>query len=143
MLPVALEIPLAEREAFELILPLLGEMGIEVEAVDETQYVVKGLPSDFDNIDVQALVRDVLDRADDGSDGRADGGGIEALRDLVMARMACHGAIRSGQRLSREEMEALVSGMVERQLSFTCPHGRPTMVLLSRDQLDRQFGRMG
>ncbi|MFW6286588.1 MAG: DNA mismatch repair endonuclease MutL, partial [Candidatus Sumerlaeota bacterium] len=140
MLPIEIEVPLAEREAFEMILPLLAEMGIEIQQGESGKVSVTALPSDCDSIDAQALVRDVLDHTEDID---PDAGGVGALRDTVMTRMACHSAIRSGQRLSREEMEALVSEMVARQLSFTCPHGRPTMVLLRRDQLDHQFGRMG
>ncbi len=140
MLPIEIEVATAEREAFEMIVPLLREMGVEINVSDSGAASVSALPTDCDSIDVAALVRDVLDRSEDV---RPESGGVESLRDTVMTRMACHSAIRSGQRLSRQEMEALVREMVARQLSFTCPHGRPTMVLLRREQLDRQFGRLG
>ena len=63
------------------------------------------------------------------------------LNDL-MSLMACHAAVRAGDRLSPEEMTALVAqrGLVDD--THHCPHGRPTALLFSRQELDRQFRRV-
>jgi DNA mismatch repair protein MutL len=55
--------------------------------------------------------------------------------------MACHAAIKGNRRLSLSEMGALIDEIVRARLPHTCPHGRPTMALLTRSQLDRQFKR--
>ena len=58
-----------------------------------------------------------------------------------MASIACHGAVRSGQALSDDEMRELVRQLEQAANPHTCPHGRPTMIHLSSAQLEKEFGR--
>jgi DNA mismatch repair protein MutL len=137
--PITFEVAAAERDALDAILPLLREMGLDVQReASSSACAVHALPADFDSLDVAALVRDILDDV-----GKQNGQplGLDDLRDRLQIRMACHAAIRAGQSLHPREMQALIHEIAEARLSFTCPHGRPTMVLLRKDQLDRQFGR--
>jgi len=136
--PIPFEVAAADRDAMESLLPVLRDMGLDVRPEPGGAFSVHALPSDFDSLDVAALVQDVLDDLGQ-SQGRP--GGLDELRERVRVRMACHAAVRAGQALHPREMEALLRRLAEARLSFTCPHGRPTMVLLRKDQLDRQFGR--
>jgi DNA mismatch repair protein MutL len=61
----------------------------------------------------------------------------------IIARVCKRVAIKAGQVLSTEEQRALLSDLEACQSPRTCPHGRPTMILLSVDLLERQFGRKG
>lgn len=138
--PLHIEVPPADWDALGIVLPLLQEMGIDIRrCATGNGCEVRALPCDFDSLDVAGLVQDILDGLH--SNASAARMGIDELRDRVQIRMACHAAIRAGQQLHPHEMDALVRQIVEARLSFTCPHGRPTMVLLRKDQLDRQFGR--
>jgi len=89
------------------------------------------------NMDPSVVIADLLD--DFEALGKVEE--VEVLRDRIVTRMACRSAVKAGQSLHREEMSALIRDIVSARLGFTCPHGRPTMVLLTRDQLDRQFKR--
>jgi DNA mismatch repair protein MutL len=60
----------------------------------------------------------------------------------MLTTLACHSSIRAGQTLSLEEMRRLIAQLEQCQAPRTCPHGRPTMILLSTSQLERQFGRI-
>jgi len=62
-------------------------------------------------------------------------------QDAVAASIACHSAIRAGRRLSAEEMSGLVRQLEGTSNPNTCPHGRPTMIRLSAEHLERGFGR--
>lgn len=64
-------------------------------------------------------------------------------REQALTTIACHSAIRAGQVLSHEEMRQLLQQLERCHLPRTCPHGRPTTLLLSQSQLERQFGRKG
>jgi DNA mismatch repair protein MutL len=171
LIPVPLEVAPAERDAFEMLAPLLAEMGVDVARDAAGDYGATSLPADLDGLDAPALVRDMLDDlAAAGGDvpgrgnafaagGAAAGGGTPAigraptesdattgrdvtrLREQLLVRMACHAAIKAGQALHPSEMARLLKDLAAARMSFTCPHGRPTMVVLRRDQLDRQFGR--
>jgi DNA mismatch repair protein MutL len=61
--------------------------------------------------------------------------------EKMVASIACHGAVRSGQALSDDEMRALVRQLEQAANPHTCPHGRPTMIHLSTAQLEKEFGR--
>jgi DNA mismatch repair protein MutL len=60
----------------------------------------------------------------------------------MLTTLACHSSVRAGQSLSLEEMRQLLAQLEQCQAPRTCPHGRPTMILLSGTQLERQFGRI-
>jgi DNA mismatch repair protein MutL len=63
-------------------------------------------------------------------------------RAAMLTTLACHSAVRAGQALSTEEMRQLIEQLGQCAAPRTCPHGRPTMILLSTTQLERQFGRI-
>jgi DNA mismatch repair protein MutL len=63
-------------------------------------------------------------------------------REAMLTTLACHSSVRAGQSLSFEEMRQLLTQLEQCAAPRTCPHGRPTMILLSATQLERQFGRI-
>ena len=60
----------------------------------------------------------------------------------MLTTLACHSSVRAGQSLSIDEMRQLIAQLEVCEAPRTCPHGRPTMILLSATQLERQFGRI-
>ncbi len=137
LIPLTVEVSLSDLGYMEKLVPHIRELGIEVEHFGGQTFVVRSLPADFDSIDAVALVHDLLDDLERlGKECE-----IQVLRDRILTRMACHAAIKSGQALQPEEMRQLAEEIYSARLSFTCPHGRPTMMLLTRDQLDKQFKR--
>ena len=85
-----------------------------------------------------AIVREVLDRL---SSTAASGGSTSVLVDEVLHGLACRAAIKAGARLSQAEVDALVRDRRIVPEAHHCPHGRPTSLTLSRQDLDRQFRR--
>lgn len=137
MLPITFSLSAAERERLRELQPGLEEMGIAVEIVEE-EVQVTSLPADFDSIDPAKLIQDMLQEMD-----QAEGApkGIEALRDRMRIRLSCLGAIKAGQPLNPDQMTALLRDIAVEEIPFHCPHGRPIMKALRKDQLDRLFGR--
>ena len=94
-------------------------------------------PALLGNSDIDGLVRDV-------ADGLAEWDSIAAVSDrmeAIIARMACHGSVRSGRRLRVDEMNALLRDMEVTPHSGQCIHGRPTYVELKKKDIERLFGR--
>lgn len=115
----------------------LARLGLGVEAFGPGAVVVREVPAALGRADVQALVRDVADHlAEWGSAGILE----ERLLE-VCARIACHGSVRAGRRLSVPEMNALLRDMEATPLSGQCNHGRPTHVSLSLADIEKLFGR--
>ena len=105
--------------------------------------LVRTLPALLGSPDPGALLRDLADELSEPDGiGEADRSASLGRRmDGVIARMACHGSIRAGRRLNRDEMDALLRRMETTPRADTCSHGRPTWLKLSRNEIERLFGR--
>ncbi|MBN1518421.1 DNA mismatch repair endonuclease MutL [Candidatus Sumerlaeota bacterium] len=139
LIPVTLEIPPASVPALEELAPLLHELGFEIEPFGGQTYNIEAVPADLAHADVERLLRDLLDDFD--REGRP--AEIEHRREQLYATMACHAAIRAGQTLQPEEMRRLIYDLYTTPTTHTCPHGRPTIIRLTKTDLDKQFGRLG
>ncbi|MFN3614071.1 MAG: DNA mismatch repair protein MutL, partial [Rubrimonas sp.] len=115
----------------------LSALGLTVEGFGDGAVCVRATPAALGACDAAALVRDLADEIAEW--GRADG--LKARIDAVLSRMACHGSVRSGRRLTLPEMDALLREMEATPSSGQCNHGRPTWIALGRADLDRLFGR--
>jgi DNA mismatch repair protein MutL len=98
---------------------------------------VRETPALLGPVNASALLRDILDELRDA--GHSDS--LRARIDAVLSRMACHGSVRSGRRMSAEEMNALLREMERTPKSGQCNHGRPTYVELRLSDIERLFGR--
>ncbi len=117
------------------LLPKLAAVGFEIEIVDQNTARLLSVPSFVHNADYAELVRDVLEEL---SEYNPESPGI--VRRLA-ASIACHAAIKAGQKLSQDEMGALFDALFECEDPYHCPHGRPTVVKFTVAELERMFGR--
>jgi len=115
----------------------LSRLGLTIEAFGGDAIAVRETPAMLGQVDVRALMRDILDElADQGDSTR-----LQARLDAILSRMACHGSIRSGRQMRVEEMNALLREMEATPGSGQCNHGRPTWVELRLSDMERLFGR--
>jgi DNA mismatch repair protein MutL len=115
----------------------LAEFGLVLEGFGEGAVAVRATPAILGETDIDGLVKDLA--AELRSDGTA-----RTLRDRierVASSMACHGSVRSGRRLTVDEMNALLRQMEATPYSGQCNHGRPTYVALKLSDIERLFGR--
>ncbi|WP_233350655.1 DNA mismatch repair endonuclease MutL [Maricaulis maris] len=115
----------------------LEELGLVIEAFGQGAIAVRETPTLLKKLDVQGLIRDL---ADDLAEYDQALSLKEKLEDVV-GTMACHGSVRSGRRLTGEEMNALLREMEATPHSGQCNHGRPTYVELKLSDIERLFGR--
>ena len=119
-------------------LPFLGELGFEVELFGPNAFRVTAIPHLLTGSDPVSAVRVVVE------DFEADETPLQhELEAKLVARICKRAAVKAGHVLSKEEQEALIQGLENCESPRTCPHGRPTMIHLSVDLLERQFGRRG
>ena len=129
--PKEASILLSHRETLQKIGYVLDEFG-------RNTVLLAGYPAMLAKADHHAILRDLADQlAESGGPNRRD------LLDSMLHMMSCKAAIKAGQRLADEEIQSLISQRHLVDDAHHCPHGRPTALVLSRDQLDRQFGRLG
>jgi DNA mismatch repair protein MutL len=115
----------------------LAELGLVLESFGEGAVAVRETPALLGDTDVDGLVKDLA--AELHSDGTARA--LKDRLDSVASRMACHGSVRSGRRLTVEEMNALLRQLEATPYSGQCNHGRPTYVALKLSDIERLFGR--
>ncbi len=139
LIPHQLELSAMEAAALEPVLPMLAQTGFEIEPFGDRTYLVQALPALLERLDIPAFLRDLVDDLGQG-DLLCE---LRRLRERICARAACRAAVKSGDRLTIPEMQRLVEQLLQTAEALRCPHGRPTAMLLTRDHLDRQFGRLG
>ena len=137
LLPAVVELPPGRLAPLLDEAAALAAAGIALEPFGPGAVLVRALPAALGAPDPAALVRDIADEL-----AHAGTASVLASRlDAVFARLACHGSIRAGRRLDQAEMSALLRAVEAEPRAATCPHGRPTVVRLSRHDLERMFGR--
>ncbi len=114
----------------------LNQSGFQLEPFGGASYLMRAVPSILAVSDVQAAVLDILEMLRQGDDPLAS----QAEEQLVAA-VCKRAAIKAGQTLSHEEMQQLVRQLEQCEAPRTCPHGRPTILHFSVEQLEKAFGR--
>ena len=115
----------------------LAALGLTIEAFGPGTIAVRETPALLGTVTVAPLLRDILDQIDDLERSEA----LRARLDAVLSRIACHGSVRTGRRMSAEEMNALLREMEATPKSGQCNHGRPTFVTLALSDIEKLFGR--
>lgn len=138
LVPITIELQIPHIPYIGYIKPILAEFGIEIDEFGGRTFIIRTLPTGFEKLNVEALINDIIENIE--LKGKPKD--IAELKDAVLTRIACHCAVRSGQHLHIDEMQSLIHEMVNSPLCFTCPHGRPTMILITKEQLDKQFKRI-
>jgi len=134
--PLAVELSPQQEQVMTACSSLLNELGFTIEPFGERTCLVRAVPALLNGIDLKEAVMELLDEIGNESDYQK--------RDIKAAQsLACHGAIRAGQTLDNSEMASLVKQLERTSRPRTCPHGRPTVIHLSSQQLKKEFGRTG
>lgn len=133
LFPQVLELSPEEVLRLEELQEELATMGFELEPMGERSYALRAFPEVFDEVRAAEILRGLL-----------NGVGPERLkdkRDRMLATMACKAAIKAGQPLSQAEMEFLARELFQTRQPGVCPHGRPIIVEISREKIERTIGR--
>jgi DNA mismatch repair protein MutL len=136
--PAVVQLPPQAARLVGAQLENLVHLGFQVEAFGPGAFQVRALPALLSRMDPAAALQVVVeDFEEDETPLQAE---VEAR---LAARICKRAAVKGGQTMSVEEQRALLAGLEACQSPRTCPHGRPTMIHLSVDLLERQFGRRG
>ena len=132
--PAAVTLSPAHEETVHDHPGVLSQYGWILEPFGERTCLLRGVPAVLSGRDPAKAFMDMLEAASAAAE-------FATWEDRIAATVACHGSVRAGQTLSREEMVEMVRLLERTQQPHTCPHGRPTMLHLSANNLDREFGR--
>lgn len=136
--PEIVQLPLHQAVILQEKLGILDKLGFEVSEFGPNTFQVRAIPALLIGINPLDAIRVVVEDFED--DEKPLGGIVESI---IAARICKRAAVKGGQVLSKEEQRTLIENLEQCDAPRTCPHGRPTMIHLSVDLLERQFGRKG
>jgi DNA mismatch repair protein MutL len=138
LFPHTIDLEPGDHELVLELLPDLAALGFAIERFGPRTVVVRGVPADIEVGDERTILEEILNQFKTyQSQLKIEG------RDNLAKSLACRTAIKTGQRLSQNEMESLIDQLFNCKMPYACPHGRPTMIRMSIQELDRRFGRIG
>ncbi len=117
------------------MIPFLERIGFVIKAFGKNTVVLEGVPTGIKISNDEKFLLDLLDEYKRGKKERIE------IRDNIAKSFACHSAIRAGEPLTLEAMNSLIDQLFSTKEPYFCPHGRPVIINLTLDELDRRFRR--
>lgn len=137
LIPQNIELSTMEAEIFEANKELFEKLGFEIELFGGNTFIVHAVPASIANENIENVLLNVLGDISEDKNMRA----VKRKQERVIEYMACRSAIKFGKDLSLDEMSSLIRQLDKLKRPYTCPHGRPSMVKLTFDELEKRFKR--
>lgn len=136
--PIVLNLTMQEEELLKTHLENFTNIGFEIEPFGGSSYAVRAVPDNLFSIAKKELLLEMLDQL-------ADGIHSSIAPDLIaerVASMSCKAAVKGNSRLSAKEIEVLIQELLELENPYHCPHGRPTIISMTKRELEKKFKRI-
>lgn len=131
LFPATLELTHEEFDNFDRLAEQLPLLGFDVEPFGQKSIIIRGIPAGVRNWSDGKLLQDIL---------AEKGVGRNSIDDFLRT-YACRSAVKAGDKLSNQEMETLTDQLFATDFPFSCPHGRPTILRVGLEDLDKRFHR--
>lgn len=137
LIPKVVSITRMQAARIEDLKDQLARLGLDIDQYGDDQAIVRGVPAILYKANFEKLIPELLHDLDPNDQAQA----LMHKRDVILAGMACHGAVRAHRMLSLSEMNALLRQMEQTEFASQCNHGRPTWRAFPLHQLDKLFAR--
>ena len=137
--PIILSLSMTEQQALQSNLEELKKLGFEIDEFGGREYAILAVPDNLYNLDAKALFLELLD--DMVSQTATQVLTTEMIWNKV-ATASCKAAIKGNQRISAAEVETLIKELLTLENPYHCPHGRPTMISMSKYEIEKKFKRI-
>ncbi|MCD8157651.1 MAG: DNA mismatch repair endonuclease MutL [Clostridiales bacterium] len=135
--PVTVTVNLREKKVIEENAELFKSIGFEVEPFGRNTYAIRAVPFIFDGTANPVFFMDIVDSLSDGSIRD----GFDLKQDKI-AEMSCKAAVKGNNVLNYAEAKALIEDLLKLENPFNCPHGRPTIIKVSKYEIEKKFKRI-
>ncbi len=136
--PIILHLSMQEEDILKQHMDIFTSIGFEIEVFGGDSYAVRAVPDNLFSIAKKELLLEMLD-------GLADGICTSLAPDLIaekVASMSCKAAVKGNSRLSAAEIEVLIDELLTLENPYHCPHGRPTIIAMTKRELEKKFKRI-
>ncbi|MDI6794657.1 MAG: DNA mismatch repair endonuclease MutL [bacterium] len=138
LIPITLETDYAQAAILIENRDIFNSFGFQIEEFGQKTFLLRAVPAIAEKRNPKELIFDLLHDLQTMEKTKD----IQAIKEKMLILVACHSAIRAGDKLSPPEIEALISQLSQTTLPYTCPHGRPTVIKLSLNELEKRFKRI-
>ncbi|MDO5415739.1 MAG: DNA mismatch repair protein MutL, partial [Lachnospiraceae bacterium] len=135
--PIILTLSMTEEVLMKRYMSFFNEMGFEIEYFGGREYAVRGVPANLFSIAKKDLLLEMLD----GLSEDTQAGSPDIIFEKV-ASMSCKAAVKGNHAMSEAEADALIDQLLDMENPYACPHGRPTIVSMSKYELEKKFKRI-
>lgn len=135
--PIILTLSMQEEELLKKHMDVFTRVGFEIEPFGGNEYAVRAVPDNLFSLAKKELLMEMLDGLSEDS-GAA---GPEAVYDRI-ASMSCKAAVKGNNRLSEQEADRLIDELLGLENPYACPHGRPTIISISKYEMEKKFKRI-
>ena len=136
--PIILSLSMQEAQLLEEHIDRFTRIGFEIEHFGGEEYAVRAVPDNLFGIAKKELLMEMIDDL-------ADGINTSMTPDLIdekVASMSCKAAVKGNNRLSAKEVDALIGELLTLDNPYHCPHGRPTIIAMTKRDLEKKFKRI-
>ena len=136
--PIILNLSMQEEEVLKEHMDVFANIGFEIEAFGDESYAVRAIPDNLFGIAKKELLIEMLD-------GLVEGINPSIAPDIIaekVASMSCKAAVKGNSRLSYTEVEVLIKDLLKLDNPYHCPHGRPTIIAMTKRELEKKFKRI-
>lgn len=136
--PIVITLSMREADVLERFKEQFTKLGFEIEHFGGAEYSICGVPGNLYRLNTRDVLIEMLDELTDGISERAT---ADVILDKI-ASMSCKAAVKGSQRLSLPEMEQLMKDLMKLDNPYNCPHGRPTIIAMSKYEIEKKFKRI-
>ena len=136
--PIILSLSMQEIDVLETFKDRFTAIGFEIEPFGGDEYAVRAIPDNLFGIAKKELLLEMLDSLSDGLSTSLE----PELIDEKIASMSCKAAVKGNMKLSYAEMDELINELLSLDNPYHCPHGRPTMIAMTKRELEKKFKRI-
>ena len=135
--PIVMTLTTKEEQILTEYQDIFHNLGFEVENFEGREYALRGVPTDLYGCDEKGLFIEVLDELTDGPMFKE----LTVIEEKL-ASMACKAAVKGNNAMSKQEMEELIDELLSLKNPYNCPHGRPTIISMSKFEIEKKFKRI-
>ena len=139
LIPVLIELTPRESSILEEYRDIIESLGIEIEALSSNTYAIRTMPQLLDRTEPKEILRDILDSIIASPERTA----ADQKRYHITSVISCRAAIKAGDIQKPAEWQNLIKELQNAENPYTCPHGRPTIIRLTKSELEKRFKRTG
>ncbi len=136
--PIILDLSMQEASLLREYMDQFTRIGFEFEEFGQDSFAVRAVPDNLFSIAKKELLMQMIDSLSDEVSRRLS----PDLIDEKVASMSCKAAVKGKMRLSAAEVDALIGELLQLENPYHCPHGRPTIISMSRHELEKKFKRI-